>query len=143
MTMVLILGLSCAFRVPVAAWIAATCLVADALLTVVSRLYLVPRDARRNYRSVKAASEDFYAELNEGGLHITNALSSQQVPWNHVLQWRHDESLVLIYTAPRFFFVIPKRIEDQGFAMSSMLAQLKRVAGPAAYGPGYTKRASA
>ena len=80
--------------------------VAVALLVVYFALIL-PWRHRRVFREYKALSEPFTMVVNDDGLNFENKQGSGLVPWSHIVKWRFNKSLVLLYPASNIFYLVP------------------------------------
>jgi hypothetical protein len=69
----------------------------------------MPLKARRTFKQFKALSEPMVIELREGGLFFKSANAEGLVPWSHLIKWRRSRTLVLLYPASGFFYMLPSR----------------------------------
>lgn len=79
----------------------------------------------RNFRQNKAMQEPTVWSLGDDGLSFKRTTSAGIVPWNHLLKWRKNESLLLLYPARHAFYVFPKR----WFQNEQDFVELQRILG--------------
>jgi hypothetical protein len=86
----------------------------------------------RNFRQFKALQEPTVWSLGDDGLSFKRTTSAGIVPWNHILKWRKNEAMLLLYPARHTFYALPKRWfrDEQDFlALQAVLTE--RVGQPA------------
>lgn len=90
-----------------------------------------PMQAKRNYRNYKSIHLPLYFDVVDGGFTIRTENGQNNVKWEDVLKWREDKNYVLIYFAPKMFYMIPKRIAESGFDMEGFRKVLRdKLGGP-------------
>ena len=84
---------------------------------VVSLGISLPWLAKRTYRQYKALHLPVTIELRSDGLYFRRSHGEGLVPWDHVVKWRCNSRLVLIYPANRLFYLVPAHLftSPQGF----------------------------
>ncbi len=89
-------------------------------------LYLyAPWQAKRHYRNYKTIHRPLNIELVEGGFSIRTENSQNNVKWENLLKWREDSNYVLVYFAPKMFYMVPKRITELGFELEEFRQLLR------------------
>jgi hypothetical protein len=80
-----------------------------AALVVLLLLFFVyePFKARRLFRQYKALSEPTTIELRDDGLYFSRQNGEGLVPWSHVLKWKSNDRVLLLYPASGLFYVLP------------------------------------
>ena len=86
--------------------------------------------ARREYRKQGALGNEVTIALDIEGIRFATPNRTWLTPWQHIQRWREDAGLVLIYTQPKRFSIIPKRLGAQGFDIEGLVACLQRHVGP-------------
>jgi YcxB-like protein len=86
---------------------------------------ITPWNAKRNYKKYKSIQEPLKISLIEGGFTITAANGHSNVKWENLLKWREDISYILVFFAPKMFYLVPKRIADSGFDMECFTQALR------------------
>lgn len=93
-------------------------------------LYIVsPWQAKRHYRKYKSIQKPVSIELVDGGFTITSDSGQGNAKWENLLKWRENNKYVLVYLAPKIFYMIPKRIEESGFDMELLRLLLREKLG--------------
>jgi hypothetical protein len=70
-------------------------------------LVFIPWHAKKNYRQYKALSEPVSIEVRDDGLFFKRDNGEGLVPWSHIVKWRQNKTLVLLYPASNIFHLIP------------------------------------
>ena len=79
-------------------------------------LHLVtPWQAKRFYRNYKSIQAPLKIAMVDGGFTISAENGQSNVKWENLLKWREDKNYILIFFAPKLFYLIPKRIAKLGF----------------------------
>ena len=68
----------------------------------------LPWRHRRIFREYKALSEPFTMVVSEDGLNFESEQGSGLVPWSHIVKWRFNKSLVLLYPARNVYYLVPR-----------------------------------
>lgn len=78
-------------------------------LAVLAGMFFVylPLKARRTFKQFKALSEPMAIEVREAGLFFKSTNAEGLVPWSHITRWRRDNTLLLLYPASGFFYMVP------------------------------------
>jgi membrane-anchored glycerophosphoryl diester phosphodiesterase (GDPDase) len=87
--------------------------------------------ARRHYRKYKLMQGKLAAALHEDGVQLKTDDSDAILHWDKLLKWRQNNQFVLLYQMPALFFIIPKRLEAEGFDVPLLLQRLTETLGPA------------
>lgn len=70
-------------------------------------VFYMPYKARRIFRQYKALSEPVTMEVREEGLFFKRTNAEGLVPWSHIIKWRNNNKLALLYPAGNVFHMIP------------------------------------
>lgn len=93
-------------------------------------LYLIsPWQTKRHYRNYKSIQKPIKIELVDGGFTITAENGQGNAKWENLLKWRENSKYILVYLAPKLFYMIPKRIEEAGFDMEAFRKNLREKLG--------------
>lgn len=76
---------------------------------------ICPWQARKNYRNYKAIQRPLKLELTGDGFTIKAENGTSAVKWDLLLKWRENRDVIIVYFAPKLYYLIPKRISDVGF----------------------------
>jgi hypothetical protein len=91
----------------------------------------MPLKARRTFKQFKVLSESMVIELREGGLFFKGANGEALIPWSHLVRWRRSTTLVLLYPASDFFYVLPSRFFPTQSAFAEFANAIERNLGRA------------
>jgi hypothetical protein len=91
----------------------------------------IPYKARRTFRQYKALSEPLLVEVRTDGLFVKRDLGEGFIPWSHIIKWRSNKKLVLLYPAENVFHLIPLHLFDGPEAFNSFISTLKSNLGKA------------
>jgi hypothetical protein len=97
---------------------------------VVYYLLVTPLLARRQLARYPLAQLEQTMSLGKDGVTIKTPRGATELQWRDLQAWRANEKVVLLYPAPRLFYVVPKRIAADGFPIEDLRAALERT-GPA------------
>lgn len=87
-------------------------------------LIWLPFKSRRLFRQYKALAEPATLEVREDGLFFRRPTGEYLVPWSHIVKWRHNEKLVLLYPADNAFHLVPRHFFPDPRAYGDFLATL-------------------
>ena len=94
-------------------WIACTLVAAAAaglgLLLAIAR-WRVPVLARRIYRQQRALHAEVALTWTDEGLAVRSPTGESRMPWSHVVRWREDARVVLLYHSDALFNFVPTRV---------------------------------
>jgi hypothetical protein len=78
-------------------------------LAVLAGMFFVhlPLKARRTFKQFKALSEPMAIEIREAGLFFKSTNGEGLVPWSHITRWRRSNTMMLLYPASGFFYMVP------------------------------------
>jgi hypothetical protein len=86
--------------------------------------WIVPYRMRRDFEHRPLAQIEHVYELRKDGLRLASARGESVLLWRDFIQWRANENVVLLYTAPRLFLLIPRRLAASGFPIEALQAAL-------------------
>jgi hypothetical protein len=57
-------------------------------------------------------------EVREDGLYFKRQNGEGLVPWSHILKWRHNKKIILVYPVANVFYMIPSHFfsTSEGYA---------------------------
>jgi hypothetical protein len=77
------------------------------LTMVILFAVVIPWRAKRSFRQYKALSEPVSMEVREDGLFFKRQHGEGVVPWDHIVKWRRNKALVLLYPTSNVFYIVP------------------------------------
>ena len=92
----------------------------------------IPWRHRRTFREYKALSEPFTLVVQDDGLHFESEHGSGVVPWSHIVKWRCNKSVVLVYPARNLFYLVPRHCFSSQSEFGEFTNLLKERIGAAA-----------
>ncbi len=90
---------------------------------VVLHLFL-PLQAKRHYRSYKSIHIPLFITLSDVGFTIRTDHGQNELKWGKLLKWRESSNHILVYFAPKMFYMIPKRLAAAGFDLEQFRKEL-------------------
>lgn len=81
--------------------------------------------AKRNFRQYRALSEPQTIEIRDEGLFFKRLHSEGLLPWSHIIKWRYNKKLVLLYPAGNIFYMIPRHFFANPEEYPAFLTELK------------------
>jgi hypothetical protein len=94
-------------------------------MVIAAKSLFSPWIAQRYYRRHRAIREPYHIEMQPDRVIISSARGCTHLPWIKIYNWRHDDNVVIIYSKPRYFYIVPKSILNQGFNINLLLNQLR------------------
>ena len=95
-----------------------------ALVFIVPRALIrhifLPEMALRAYSEQKTLHVPYLYRASDDGLTVSSKYGESRLPWDHLMKWRADSQLLLLYHTRSHFFIIPKR----AFASESEVGRL-------------------
>jgi len=67
----------------------------------------IPWRAKRSYKQYKALSEPVSVEVRDDGLFFKRENGEGLLPWSHIVKWRQNKKLLLLYPTNNVFHLIP------------------------------------
>lgn len=107
-------------------------IVAGVLGYLAATFYLIPSQARRQYRTTPAAKVPFGIALVEEGIRINQPDSDALLKWEYLFKWRENEEFILLYQSNRLYSIIPKRFAAGGLDIAGLILKLQEKVGPVA-----------
>ncbi len=92
---------------------------------------LIPFTARRNFARLPPAERTFHFALTSRGVLQRSTRGQSTLSWAEMIFWRQNRQTILLYTSPRHFLLIPKRIDSMQLAMRDLQESLTRELGVA------------
>ncbi|WP_165667810.1 YcxB family protein [Metapseudomonas otitidis] len=100
------------------------------LVALALRLLVQPMLMRRQYRRYALMQQEQRVGFAPEGLHFQSAVGEAVVHWANFHGWRENEAFLVLFIAPRVFYVLPKRIAEAGFPLEALRNALAREVGP-------------
>jgi hypothetical protein len=92
---------------------------------------ICPWQARKNFRNYKGIQKPLKLRLIQNGFTIKTQNGVSNAKWENLLKWRESKDIILVYFAPKMYYLIPKRISDKGFDIESFRQLLREKLGAA------------
>ena len=70
----------------------------------------IPLQARRIFKQQKAFHIPFTIFFNDNGIDSKSDLGDVNIPWSHIIRWKENDKLFLLYHSDVIFQFIPKRL---------------------------------
>jgi YcxB-like protein len=90
-----------------------------------------PLKAKRVFRQYKALSEPTTVELRNDGLFFKRETGEGLVPWSHVIKWRSNDELLLLYPASGLFYLLPSHFFPSSEAFKEFVTRVRSKLGKA------------
>ncbi len=95
-------------------------------------LFLVtPWTARKNYRKLNFGERPLKLRFTGEGFSVESAGKRAQTKWRDLPRWRENKDIILLYLAPRMYYLIPKRVAEAGLDIEGIGRALRENVGPA------------
>ena len=101
------------------------------LLPYALRSLYVPWYLKRHYDKYKVVKKPVSISINDEGIKFSTSDGEGLLKWDEVHHWRENDSLILIYLAPKIYHMVPKRIEDMAFPVWQLKEKLLEHVGTA------------
>jgi hypothetical protein len=102
---------------------------AGIILVLVFGQVIISFIARSNYREYKTIQESMRVGLRDDGIEFSTPDGGGLMRWEKIFKWRQNEKYLLIYSMPRLYYVIPKKIEESGFHVPTLISALREKVG--------------
>lgn len=94
-------------------------------------LFLVaPWNARKNYRKFNFGQHKLKLRFTGEGFTVESAGKKAEAKWGELPRWRENKDIILLYLAPRMYYLIPKRVTEAGLDVEHMGSLLREKVGP-------------
>ncbi len=93
---------------------------------VLAHQIIAPWVAGRDYSKHKTMHVSMSVEIVKDGVSLERRGGSAILYWDELLKWQENDKYILLYTMPRIFHIIPKRIGKVGFNLDHLLDCLKQ-----------------
>lgn len=94
-----------------------------------SRFVFIPFIGRRDYNAYKLMQQDHRVDIVDEGLIFSTASGSGNLLWDKIYKWRQSDDYILIYPMPRLYYIVPKRLEQDGFDIQKLVEKLNSCVG--------------
>ncbi|MFP6584592.1 MAG: YcxB family protein [Candidatus Hydrogenedentota bacterium] len=92
---------------------------------ILTRKFLGPYIQRRTYRKYKLLQEPVSLSFDADGVKFVAQSYNTAITWKHLVRWKDNDRFILLYVSPRQYYVIPKRIGDDGFDVEGLIETLR------------------
>ena len=107
-------------------------LIALPLILVVAVVVTIPWHARRTFRLYKALSERFSVDARPDGLFFRRTNGESLLPWDHIVKWRKNRKVLILYPTTNIYHVMPARLFADSEAYEAFAKMLEEHVGCAA-----------
>ena len=90
-----------------ALWAGGSIFLLGSLVALVSWFLYIPFKSKRTYRQYKAMSEPVQMEVRDDGLFFKRENGEGLVPWAHIVKWRCNSRIILLYPTNSLFYMVP------------------------------------
>lgn len=97
------------------------------LLPYLLRKLFVPWSLRRHYKNYLAIQKPTTISVLDQGVKFASPSGEGTILWGELHHWRENAELILLYPAPRIYYMVPKRVAES----ISLVENLKRHVGDA------------
>jgi hypothetical protein len=87
------------------------------------------KGARRSFAKYPLARLTHRVTLRSEGIGFQSPRGDVNYLWKDFIRWRANEKVVLVYVAPRLFYIIPTRLAEPGFPIEELKTLLARELG--------------
>ncbi len=94
--------------------------------------FIIPFKAKRNFRQYKVLSEPLTMEVREDGLFFKRTNGEGLVPWSHIVKWKNNKKLAILYPARNLFYMVPNHFFASPVEFQEFVDTLKERLGKAA-----------
>ncbi len=90
-------------------------------------LLYVPWSARRSYRIRKSLQDRVEVAVSEEGIRFQSPIGNVLMPWDYFIKWRRGRELILVFSGPRLFHMLPRHFfaDDETFAKVAALIEVE------------------
>lgn len=90
-----------------AIWPKGTFVFLGCLVALILWFVYIPFQSKRTYRQYKAMSEPVEMQVRDDGLFFRRENGEGLVPWSHIIKWRYNRKLILLYPTSNLFYMVP------------------------------------
>jgi len=101
-------------------------------LLVATLVMTVPWQAKRAFRLYKAMSERFSVDARPEGLFFRRTNGESLLPWDHIVKWRSNRKVLVLYPTTNIYHVMPARLFADSAAYEAFAKMLEERVGCAA-----------
>jgi len=70
----------------------------------------LPYRASKTFKQNKLLHHEPEGKIDELGLHFSSDIGDSNIPWDHILKWKENNKLILLYPSDAQFILFPKTI---------------------------------
>ncbi|WP_027709752.1 YcxB family protein [Zooshikella ganghwensis] len=82
------------------------------LLPFIIRRFYTPWYLKRHFHKYPAIQKPISISVLENGVKFESESGEGTIMWNEIHHWREGKDMVLIYLAPKIYYVVPKRVPE-------------------------------
>ena len=101
-------------------------------ILVATVVLTVPWHAKRTFRLYKALSERFSVDTRPEGLFFRRTNGESLLPWDHIVKWRSNRRVLILYPTTNIYHVMPARLFADSEAYEAFAKMLEEHVGCAA-----------
>ena len=101
-------------------------------ILVATVVMTVPWHAKRAFRLYKALSERVSVDARPEGLFFKRTNGESLLPWDHIVEWRSNRKVLILYPTTNIYHVMPARLFADSEAYEAFVKMLAERAGCAA-----------
>jgi ABC-type bacteriocin/lantibiotic exporter with double-glycine peptidase domain len=90
---------------------------------------IAPWYTRRIFRKYKALSEKLEIDIQDSGLHFKRETGEGLMPWSHIIKWKRNKTLVLLYPTDNVFIMIPSHLFPNNGDFTAFVSILEKHVG--------------
>ena len=102
-----------------------------ALQILVTRLFVLPYNARRQFSQLKEFRGPMKVGVSSPRITVATKNGSSEIPTEDFLKWAENGKTILLYRSDRLMNLVPKRVASEVFRQS-LIAELTRAGVPKA-----------
>ena len=99
------------------------------LLLLLAKRFIIPWQLKRHYEKYNNIKKPFTIALNNDDVKFESDDGTGKLKWEDIYKWRENSELILIYIAPKIYYIIPKRISEDGFPILELQNELTKHVG--------------
>lgn len=84
------------------------------LILFLFRKFYTPWYLKKHYRKYPAIQRPMSLSVTDAGVKFMSDSGEGTVAWRDIYKWREGKDLLLIYPAPRIYYMVPKRVDSVG-----------------------------
>ena len=74
------------------------------------RKVFMPNQVKKSFSQQKGMSLPFEFDFTETGMHTSNELGNNTLPWEYFTKWKENEDIIILYQSDSIIHMLPKRL---------------------------------